>query len=311
MRDIASWTQENIAGNKYSQDYAEDIGIAQFVSYLSQGQILSWRGHAFHSPDELSRMMWHAKNNDINDIYLLLRTPLLLSWIDDLGLSGMVKDELNRVLSMAEKTAMGLQVAYCWLAYMFRENRSDNEYAGCSNIDSLSAFLMDSPAHLYAMDGDYCIVEYPPLLGFLCSLGYDEAIESFISDSYIDYYRNFDMFFDFLENNVEQDVSRKRIRNSYADFGPRAYLLWWQQHLDDYTFSGATMEIYHQAKAIAINPDANLATQRTGFSTLQQMYNEFTKHFRFNFLMGLAGIRRLFSNDYIYSGKLSCLLEYN
>ena len=63
--------------------------------------------------------------------------------------------------------------------------------------------------------------------------------------------------------------------------------------------------------AVSVNPSDGISRQREGLNELEQNYSEFKKYFKVNYLLGLAGIRRLAGKDYIYSGKLSGLLAYH
>lgn len=213
---------------------------------------------------------------------------------------------------IASASRMGVTVAYHWMHYMFAENRDKIVYKNCSNIDDITKMLLTDAASLYEIEDEFCCVENPQLLGFLCALGYDEAISSFLMDSQIDYKRQYEMFFDLLENNVENQDVKDLIHNAYCEFGPMAHLTWWKQNLGCYKFVGTNAKVIEQSvQSIVLNPNADLASQRSELSKIEQSYTDFKKYFKVNYLLGLSGIRRITGKDYIYSGKLSCLLAYH
>lgn len=293
----------------------QDIGLSRVIMNLSDNKLLSWRGRTYTNPIEISNAMEkvHSAGSNKEDFYILILTCLVEEWLNRVGVTNeKVFEELNRLQNMAKASRMGITVAYHWMYYMFLENRNNASYKECNNIDDIARMLLENAQSLYEVEGDYCCVENPQLLGFLCSLGYDEAISAFLTDSKIDYKRQYEMLFDLFENNVEEEDTKKLVHNSYCEFGPMAHIVWWKRNLINYRFVGITAQTIEQnVNAISINQDADLASQRAELSKLEQNYIDFKKLFKVNFLMGLAGIRRIAGRDYIYSGKFSNMLVYH
>lgn len=292
----------------------QDIGLCRVIMNLSENKLLSWRGRTYTNPVEISEAMERVHNAGSNkeDFYILIVSCLVEEWFRRAGVTDeKALEEIVRLQNMAKKTKMGVEVAYHWMHYMFFRHREKATYKGCQNIDDIAKLLLKNANSLYEVEGDYCCVENPQLLGFLCALGYDDSVDSFLSDSSIDYKRHYEMLFDMFENNVQEEV-KKLVHYSYCEFGPQAHIVWWKRNLSNYKFVGKIAKAVEQnVNAILINADADLASQRAELSKLEQNYNDFKELFKVDFFMGLAGIRRIAGKDYIYSGKFSSMLLYH
>jgi hypothetical protein len=291
------------------------MGLCTIILYLSQYKLLCWRGLRFEKPvdisDELKRV--HQAGGDKSDLYVFITSGVAREWLQGMGVRDeQVLNELDRLAELASSTDMGVETAYHWMSYMLMEDRKKASYKDCFDVNDIADMLLDSPAALYDVANGYCCVEDPQLLGFLCALGYDEAVSSFLTDDEIDYKRHYEMLFDFFENNVKNEETLVKVYRAYSEFGPMAYLVWWKQHLEEYKFCGTHCKTIEQnAMAVQINAGANLAAQRAELSKLEQLYSDFKQYFRFDFLVGMSGIRKIVGKDYIYSGKLSCMLAYH
>ena len=293
----------------------QDVGLSKVILYLSGGRLLSWKGHTFASVVDISDKLKEIDDAKISkeDIYRFIVTGVIEEWLEKISdADEKVYAELRRMREMAKASRMGVMIAYYWMYYMFLEKREEGEYLGNRNITEVADRLLSSPQTLYEVDADGCCVENPRLLGFLCALGYDDSVAAFVSDEIKDYRKNYDMLFDFFENNIRNEECLTKVHRSYMEFGPKAYLAWWQAHLDDYKFYGKRCaELGEKICNIKINPEDGLAQQRAAFSELEQCYGDFRKYFRFDFLMGLAGIQKYLGRNCIYSGKLSCMIAYH
>ena len=293
----------------------QDVGLSKVILYLSGGRLLSWKGHTFASATDISDKLKEIDEAKISkeDMYRFIRVGVVEEWLEKISdADEKVYAELRRMRELARTSRMGVMIAYYWMYYMFLPKREEGEYLGHRNITEVAEYLMDAPDVLYEVGADGCCVENPRLLGFLCALGYDDSVKAFVTDDVRDYKRDYEMLFDFFENNIRNAESLAKIRRVYAQFGPRAYLTWWQAHLEDYKFYGnACVELRRKVLDIRLDEEAELAQQRAAFGELEQYYKDFRKYFRFDFLMGLAGIRKHMGRNCIYSGKLSCMIAYH
>lgn len=295
--------------------FYQDIGLSRVIMNLSDSKILGWRGRIYTNPIEISGDMEkvHIAGDSKEDFYSLILSGLVGEWLARVGVTNeKILEELGKLENMAKSSRMGVMVAYFWMYYMFLSNRENTSYKDCKNIDDIARKLLEDAHSLYEVEGDYCCVENPQLLGFLCASGYDESVSAFLTDAKIDYKRHYEMLFDLFENNVEEDEVKKLVRNSYCEFGPRAHVVWWKRNLSNYQFVGMSAQLIEQnVNVVSIDQSADLTVQRAELSKLEQNYMDFKKLFRVNFLMGVAGIRRIAGKDYVYSGKCSAMLVYH
>ena len=315
IKGIYEWVKNLNLSNPNDLGIYQDIGLSRVIMNLSDSKLLSWRGRTYTTPAEISEAMGraHSAGSNKEDFYVFILSNLVVEWLGKVGVTdSKVLEELGRLHNMAASSRMGVTVAYHWMHYMFLEKRENAMYKECKTLDDIAKMLLAGPATLYQIEEEYCCIENPQLLGFLCALGYDEAVLAFLTDSKIDYKRHYEMLFDMFENNVKQQQILDIVHHSYYEFGPMAYLVWWKKNLATYKFVGASAKMIEQAvMAVSVNPSDGISRQREGLNELEQNYSEFKKYFKVNYLLGLAGIRRLAGKDYIYSGKLSGLLAYH
>lgn len=315
IQSIYDNVKSSYSDNPNDIGICQEIGLSQIIMNLSENKMLSWRGMTFTNPVEISDIMGkiHSDGSSKEDFYSLILTCLVEEWLKRAGVTDeKVLDEITRLQNIAKSSRMGVTVAYHWMYYMFLQNRKNALYKECRSVDDIAKMLLKNAGSLYEVKGDFCCVENPQFLGFLCALGYDEAVSAFLTDSPIDYKRHYEMMFDLLENNVSEEKARILVHNSYCEFGPQAHIVWWKRNLSNYRFYGKSAEIIEQnAKNVIIDANADLASQRAEISKLQQNYTDFKKLFKMNFLMGMAGIRKIVGKDYIYSGKFSSMLVYS
>lgn len=315
ISDIYEWVKSLNLENPNDLGIYQDIGLSRVIMNLSDNKLLSWRGRTYTTPVEISEVMErvHSAGSNKQDFYAFILTGLAEEWLQKVGvIDEKIMEELKRLQKFANSSRMGVTVAYHWMQYMFVNNRDEAMYKECHNIDDIAKLLLTDASTLYQIEDEFCCVENPQLLGFLCSLGYDESIAVFLTDSQIDYKRHYEMLFDLFENNVEDQSVKDLVHNSYYEFGPMAHLTWWKRNLASYKFVGVNAKTIEQnVQAINISPNQDLASQRSELSKIEQNYSDFKKYFKINYLLGLSGIRRFAGKDYIYSGKLSCVLAYH
>ena len=315
IKDIYEGVKSLNLANPNDLGVYQDIGLSRVIMNLSENKLLSWRGRTYTTPVEISDAMErvHSAGSNKEDFYVFILSGLVQEWLERVGVTdSKALAEVERLQQLARSSRMGVTVAYYWMHYMFIANRDDAEYRDCKSIDDIAKMLLSSPAALYQVEDDLCCVENPQILGFLCSLGYDEAVAAFLTDAKIDYKRHYEMLFDLFENNIKKPEILDLVHKSYCEFGPMAHLVWWKNNLSIYKFVGLSAKTIEQnVMAVAINPSDDISKQRGELSKLEQSYSDFRKYFRVNYLLGLAGIRRLAGKDYIYSGKLSGLVAYH
>ncbi len=314
IKDIIDWVGNLNLNNPDERFYYQDIGLSRVIMNLSDSKLLSWRGRTYTTPSEISEAMVsvHTAGSRKDDFYLFICSGLVEEWLDRVGVTEpKVIDEIRKLQNMGRASAMGVKVAYHWMHYMLLANREEAEYEECKSFDDVTSRLLRDASSLYQIVDECCCVENPQLLGFLCALGYDEAVSAFITDNQIDYKQHYELLFDMLENNVEQQEVRDLVHSAYCQFGPRGYLTWWKNNLQTYKFVGKKSKTIEQTvRAIEVNPLDDISKQRGEFSKLEQEYDAFKKAFEIDYLLGLSGIRRFANKEYVYSGKLSGMLVY-
>ena len=124
------------------------------------------------------------------------------------------------------------------------------------------------------------------------------------------YATRFELLFDFIEKEMESAEDKKLVDQFYYEMGPKAYLVWWKQHLKDYDYHGSEREtIRKTVEKVQISPEAPIKEQREGLQKLLALSEQFMAKMESNLYLASLGIESI-SEDYIFSNKLSCMWDY-
>ncbi len=180
----------------------------------------------------------------------------------------------------------------------------------CRDLQSYIRYSLAEKGRIYGKETDIPIIDDFNFMGLLCAWGYSEHVKIFHKALGKDYATRYELFFDFIENQMVLDEDKKLVDNFYNAYGPKAYLLWWKNNLALYTYSGKGCNSLRQSiDAIVVNPDSVIAEQRENLIKLESMSRQFLKNMESDLYFGFMGIQG-FTSEHIFTNKLSGVWHY-
>ena len=293
--------------------YLNEIGLTRTIMYLSKNRVLCWRGSVFKTMDDISvelHQFLRRKRED-NDYYGLVYSSLIPDWYATMrGAQDDVKETLEKIRTMIKKSGPYTRVALYWLVYLLAQDRGRVQICGCYDLPAFIRFLLNQKGDMYGMTGKSAIVEDQCFLGLLCVWGYEKMANCLLEMFEEGYATRFELLFDFMEKEMESAEDKKLVDQFYYEMGPKAYLVWWKQHLKDYDYHGSESEtIRKTVEKVQISPEASIKEQREGLQKLLALSEQFMAKMESNLYLASLGIESI-SEDYIFSNKLSCMWDY-
>lgn len=287
---------------------ANNVGLAKTIMYLSKNKMLCWRGSIYRKLSDISDSLEACINSGAldNDYYGLIASDLISEWYSNMpNQQDEVIDALNSVSEMLRGSDVGSKVALYWLFYLFTEDRDKLQFAGAKDFKSYINYLTSNKALIYGNNSHIEDINNTQLMGLLCAWGYEEAVKLFIDAYNNDYSSRYELFFDVMDKEVTEENDKKALYKLYCEYGPKSYLTWWKNHINEYKFVGqSSLSIKRGIEAVELRETDNLATQREAFAKLDALSNQFNNLMQADIFMGYVGIEGL-SDEYIFSDKLS------
>lgn len=245
-----------------------------------------------------------------NDYYGLVNSELIDEWYISMpNQQEEVSEVLNELTALLKTNKAGEKIALYWLMYLFADDvkLQINE---CRDLQSYIRYSLAEKGRIYGKETDIPIIDDFNFMGLLCAWGYSEHVKIFHKALGKDYATRYELFFDFIENQMVLDEDKKLVDNFYNAYGPKAYLLWWKNNLALYTYSGKGCNSLRQSiDAIVVNPDSVIAEQRENLIKLESMSRQFLKNMESDLYFGFMGIQG-FTSEHIFTNKLSGVWHY-
>ncbi len=299
--------------NESAIPFMNNIGLAKTIMYFSKNKILCWRGEVYKSLNDVSVALEEFLSNskEDNDYYGLVYSELVGEWYSKMSNpQDEVSEALNSVTDMLKSDDRGAEIALNWLCYLLAEDRTKLQISNCDSLIKYVRFLLDQPGRIYGSNDSLPVVDDLRFMGLLCVWGYDETVQIFHDAFENNYADRYEMFFDFIEQQMETDEDTKLVDTFYCNYGPKGYLTWWKNNADAYIYNGSESRTLKQnLESIQINPEAGIAEQRETFAKLAALSTQFCRYIESDLFMGSIGIQSL-TDDYIFSDKLSCSWDY-
>lgn len=293
--------------------FMNNVGLARTIMYLSKNKLLCWRGSIYTKPEEISDALGNcfSKGELDNDYYGLIYSGVIADWYAALpGQQDEVLAVVNNIGEMLKTNETGANIAYYWLYYLFCTDRSKLQIMGHDNLQDFIKYLLSDKKRIYDIGNDQPVIDSLNFMGLLCAWGYDESVVIFHEAFEKDYCTRYEMFFDFMDQQLESTEDKAMLYNAYSKFGPKAYLSWWKDNLESYLFVGKnSTSLKSSINAIKLNANAMLSEQRETFAKLEILSNQFVEKIEADEFMGSIGIQSM-SDDYIFSNNLGCVWQY-
>ena len=293
--------------------YMNNVGLARTLMYLSKNKLLCWRGSIYTKPEEISDALGNCfgRGELDNDYYGLVYSGIISDWYSTLpGQQDEVLTVINNITEMLKKNETGAKIAYYWLYYLFSSDRSKLQIMGYDNLQDFIKYLLNDKRKVYDIGNNQPVIDSLNFMGLLCAWGYDESVNIFHDAFEKEYCTRYEMFFDFMDQQLESNQDKTLLHNAYAEFGPKAYLNWWRNNLENYLFAGKNSSALKESiLAVHVDKNATLSEQREIFITLETLSTQFVNKIEADEFMGNIGIQSM-SDDYIFSNSLGCAWQY-
>lgn len=298
--------------NEEAIPFINNIGLAKTILYFSKNKTLCWHGKSYHKLNDISIALENCLSSEEmdNDYYGLVYSELIGEWYAAMShQQEEVSEALNELTDLLKQDDSGEKIALYWLMYLFAED-DKLKINDCDSLQSYVRYLLVEKSRIYGAESDVPIIDDYSLMGLLCAWGYSEAVKILHDSIDKDYATRYELFFDFIEQQMESEEDKKIVDNYYYSYGPKAYLVWWRDNLSLYSFNGkGCISLKQGIESVLINADESIATQRESLIKLESLSQQFVKDIEADLFMGSMGIHG-FTEEHIFTDKLSGTWEY-
>ncbi|MCM1134755.1 MAG: protein kinase [Clostridium sp.] len=300
-------------------DIQNDIGLSRFFMLLDKGATLVWRGTQYQSFAELSAHIMNYFNASdyikVNNYFTdLLASELLGYWyqyqtLDSESFDKGMADEINNVRMMARSNSDWIKlIAYVAACYLFSENPDTCSYRGCRTLNEIGKHVAETAGDFYKeISGVLTSVFF---YGFLFASGYGDHAKYMIQNLQSGKaYQDVEMLFDLFNSEVDDSEIRAEILDCYLKKGPSAYLYWWKNNLDLYTFNSKEAKALKAEIENCAISGKEIQNLRNGFKKLEDLAIKFRGMFNNNLFLVQMGLGKD-KND-IVSDKADAFWHYD
>lgn len=302
----------SVCDNEEAIPFINNIGLAKVILYFSKNKILCWKGSVYQKLNDISVALEKSfeKEEMDNDYYGLVYSELIGEWYASMpNQQNDVLETLNELTDLLKTNEYGENIALYWLMYLFAEE-DKLQKERCNDLQSYVRLLLAEKNKIYGAGDNLPIVDDYSVLGLLCAWGYSETVKLFHLNMEKDYATRYEMFFDFIEQQMDNDEDKKIVSNYYFEYGPKAYLNWWKNNLQLYEFNGSVCKSLEQSiRLISVDKDASISEQRVELEKLQAVAQKFVNCMDADLFIGRIGIQGT-NENYIFTSKLSGVWQY-
>ena len=274
--------------------YWNDVGLAKAYLYLAKNKALCWRGIVLKKISDLSVVLDEilmGKRKE-ESLWNLFESKVINEWYDTLpGRQPEIAEVLEKAGKLYNRGWRGGMIAKHWLYYTLMEDRSKFSIGGCEDVESYIRQLLSDRKTIYADKYGIPAIEGYVFLGFLCAVGYYEAVEVLYNAMGENYQTRFQLLFDFFDQVMVSEADKDLLNEFYYHYGPMAYLVWWRENLDSYTFVGDTCQALRQKILdVPLDEHASISAQREALSALDALQKVFATHLVSSPFVGIIGL---------------------
>ena len=302
--------------NEKAIPFQNNVGLAKTIMYLSGYKVLCWRGQIYNDLDEISLALegFLERGEADNDYYGLLFSGLITEWYEKKSPPQQLQQEVVEALQLVTDTLKadnkGEGMCFYWMYFLLSADKSKRTICGCDSLEAFTRYLLEKPGRLYADEKDQPVVDSLRFLGLLCFWGYDRVAGRFRKGLKKEYAERYELLFDFMEQQMKTEEDRKLVDHAYCHYGPRGYLCWWKEHLDEYRYQGSnSRSLKASIEAVKLEENAGIPVQREAFAKLNTLALQFLEKIEADLILGSIGVQG-FSEDFIFADKLSCTWQY-
>jgi len=286
---LADKTISIIEGKETAQNH--DLGLARFLHYFNTVNkpkcSIYWCGKKYESLSDISATIFANKSAE-NSIIAMLRDKFL-SWKFNNSQEKPNQDTIATIKEIEDITAKYSQLGYYTFMYRFTPMADKKNPTPDKIFKEITSKRNDW--HKIAKES----VNDDMMFANLINLGYknnvlkfkEEYTGRFISENNVS---DLELFYLLFEGICEDKTF---VREHYLQYGSQAYLYWFLQNLNLYSFNSAqAKEIEKRIKNIKIDKKMSISKIWENFKLLRTiLLNDFMKLFQNNYLLTYIGLR--------------------
>ncbi|MCL2283902.1 MAG: protein kinase [Fibromonadales bacterium] len=288
LSDRANTIVEGIRNEGIEPVKNEDLGLAMFLHYLNQSKCpIYWNGQTYGNLSEISKAIAN-KEADEKSVTAMLASSFL-SWKFCNTQEASNQATIDAIKDVEYITKKYEQLGYYIAMYRFSTATDKKNIT----VDNIFKRITEKKNNWYKKSEEF--INNDMVLAYFVNLGYknyvlafkDECTGMFISDNNVS---DLELLYMLFESLCEDKIF---VREHYLQYGPYAYLYWFQQNLNLYSFNSSKAKgIQSQIKNIKIGKNMNISEMRSGLISLRTiLLNEFMKLFQNNYLLTSMGLR--------------------
>jgi serine/threonine protein kinase len=266
-----------------------DLGMARFLHILNDSSCpIYWQGKAYDKLSDIAEQINNSET-DADSITIMLKDGFL-SWKLKNNQEGINQETIDAIAEIEELTTMFPQLGYYAFMFRFAANSEKNS----NDVTDKEFGKLIEGGHNWHASAETTLKSDRTFANIYCVGFKNNVIETKNAIASTDkFFSHTDKSQVLLVYQLFDGVceDKAKVREHYLKYGPLAYLYWFQQNLNLYSFnSPAAKDIERKIKGVEISKKMSIGEIYKALLSLSQYAQDFLALFQNNYLLTYLGL---------------------